>query len=94
MPMRKHPDMGADYAAPAVTIRARSPSLQSLNECELRAIENLFAWVAAEQDTAPETVRAVTEVRFGKDEVGQLERKDYDEVIRFLVDLRIDEYRN
>ena len=74
--------------------RVHSPGLDVLNAREMQAIENLFAWVAEEQDTARETVRSITEARFGADDVAGIERKDYDEVIRFLVDLRGDELRN
>jgi hypothetical protein len=65
-----------------------------MNERELGAIYSLFAWVAAEQDTAHETVRGITEAHFDTDDVAGLPRKDYDEVVRFLMDLRIDEMRD
>jgi hypothetical protein len=80
--------------SPAVTTRARSPGLQPLNRYELQAIENLFAWVAEEQDAALETVRSMTEASFGAHAVGAIPRKDYDEVIRFLLDLRLNDLRN
>lgn len=79
---------------PMVTTRVRSPGLEPLNSYELRAIENLFAWVAEEQDAAPETVRSMTEASFGAHDVGAIARKNYDEVIRFLLDMRLDEMRN
>jgi hypothetical protein len=88
MPTKKLPARADREAA------IQSPALQTVNERELQAIENLFAWVAAEQDTAPETVRSITEARFGTTDVTALPRKDYDEVIRFLVDLRIDDMRH
>jgi hypothetical protein len=74
-----------------MTTRAQSPDLEPLNTYELRAIKNGFAWVAEEQNAASETVRSVTESHFGVDDVAALPRKDYDEVIRFLVDLRLNE---
>ncbi len=64
-------------------------ALERLNAYELQAIKNLFAWAAAEQNTPEETVRGITAARFGVKDVGDLGRKDYDQVIRFLVDLRI-----
>ena len=64
-----------------------------MNERELGAIYSLFAWVATEQDAAPETVREMTEARFETADVDALPRKHYDEVIRFLMDLRLDELR-
>ena len=85
---------GATEVPPTVTTRVRSPGLEPLNRYELQAIENLFAWVAEEQDAAPETVRHITEARFGANDAGTLRRKDYDEVIEFLLDLRLDEIRN
>ncbi len=72
-----------------VITRARSPGMEPLNTYELQAVYNLFAWAAEEQDTAEETVRGITAARFGVEDVGALQRKDYDEVIRFLVGLRI-----
>jgi hypothetical protein len=77
-----------------VITRVHAPGIETLNTRELLAIQSLFAWIAAEQDTAPETVRVITETRFGAEDVSALPRKDYDEVIRFLVDLRIDEFCN
>jgi hypothetical protein len=77
--------------APRVSARVQSAALQTLNEWELQSIYNLFAWVAEEQDTAREKVQDITAVRFEVGDVTELARKDYDEVIRFLVDLRIDE---
>lgn len=81
-------------ATSQVTNLARSPSLTALNERELMSVYALCAWVANEQDTAQETVQAVTEARFGVNHVTKLPRKDYDEVIKFLIDLRIDEMKN
>jgi hypothetical protein len=78
---------------PKVT-RVRSPAIEPLNAYELQAIQTLFTWVAVEQDRAEETVQGITAAHFGADDVRDLPRKDYDEVIRFLVDLRIDELCN
>jgi hypothetical protein len=93
MPMKKKPARTELPAAPRMA-RVRSLAVQTMNERELGAIYSLFAWVAAEQDTAPETVREITKAQFRADDVTGLYRKDYDEVIRFLMDLRIDEMRN
>jgi hypothetical protein len=79
--------------APRATTGVQSPSFERLNGYELQAIENLVAWVAEEQDTAPEAVRSITEARFGMHSVAAVERKDYDDVIRFLVELRLDEVK-
>jgi hypothetical protein len=80
--------------AARVVTWVHSPAVQLMNEREMTVIHSLFAWVATEQDTNPDTVREITEARFASDEQGGLKRKDYDEVIRFLVDLRIDEMRD
>lgn len=77
-----------------VTDLAQSPTLSALNNHELTSVYALCAWVANEQDTAQETVQAMTEAQFGVNHVTKLQRKDYDEVIKFLVDLRIDEMKN
>jgi hypothetical protein len=95
MMTKNNAGMLASMALPMmVTTRARSPGLEPLNSYELQAIENLCAWVAKEQDAAPETVRSMTEASFGAHDVGAIPRKEYDEVIRFLLDLRLDEMRN
>lgn len=92
---RKHgPLRTCQDNAPPVRARVRSLALQTMNERELGAIFSLFGWVAAEQDTAPETVREMTETHFETDDVAGMPSKNYDEVIRFLMDLRIDEMRN
>ena len=93
MPTTKLP-MRLIEAAPRVSTRAHSAALQTLNEWELQSIYNLSAWVAAEQDTARDTVQGIMAAGFGVEDVTGLARKDYDEVIRFLLDLRIDELRD
>jgi hypothetical protein len=72
----------------------RSPSLDVMNQYEMTSIRALLAWAANEQKAPTETIQAVTEVRFNVDNVAQLPRKDYDEVIKFLIDLRLDEMKN
>jgi hypothetical protein len=91
MPMKNKPARTVIEAVPPVTARVRSRALQTMNERELGAIFSLFAWVATEQDTAPETVREIAAAHFATEDVTELPSKDYDEVIRFLMDLRIDE---
>jgi hypothetical protein len=59
-----------------------------LNAYELQAICNLFTWAAAEHGAAETKLRDITAEHFGVRDVRELQRKDYDEVIRFLVDLR------
>ena len=69
----------------------QSAELQALNNYELGALRSLFLWVATEQDTTPETVRRATEAHLEASDIADLPRKSYDDVIRFLVNLRIDE---
>lgn len=94
MPTKKTASLASGNETGQVTTRVLALGVETLNARELQAICNLFDWVAAEQDAAPETVREITGVRFGADNVTALPRKDYDEVIKFLVDLRIDEICN
>jgi len=93
---------GFDFEAPAqnaillkasshvigrITCREMSP----LNANELKSVNALLAYVAYNQQVEQETVQAVVEARFGVDQVEKLPQKDYEEVIRFLVDLSMDE---
>lgn len=74
-------------ATPQVTDRATAGSVKVVSKDDLRVIQTLFAWVANEQDTAPETVQSLTEAKFGVGHVGQIGEKSFDEVVRFLVGL-------
>lgn len=94
MPMKNQSARTDVEAAPRVKARVRSLALQTMNERELAAIYSLLAWVASEQDTSPEAVQEITAARFDTADVAGLSRKDYEEVIRFLMDLRIDEMRD
>ena len=91
MPTKKYATMPAHIEAGPKVTRVHSAGVELVNAIELQAIRNLFAWVAEEQDAAEETVESITAAHFGSDDVEDLARKDYDEVIRFLVDLRIHE---
>ena len=67
--------------SPPVTTRVvRAWRCNTMNERELQAIYSLLAWVAGEQDTAPETVRRITETVSASMMLPALARKDYDEV--------------
>jgi hypothetical protein len=81
----------ANDARPFSLTLIQSAEQQKLNKYELGAIQSLFLWVAMEQDTTPEIVRLVTQSRFEASDIAALPRKSYDDVIRFLVNLRIDE---
>ena len=77
-----------------VTNRAQAYGLLPLQTMELRSIYALFAWVANEQKAAPETVRGMTEARFNVADITRLRQRDYEDVIKFLVDLRLDELKH
>jgi hypothetical protein len=85
---------GRSSATWQVSSRAQSFGLKPLHDRELKSVHALLVWVANEQGAAPETVQAITETHFGVPDVKKLRQKDYDEVIKFLVDLRIDELRH
>jgi hypothetical protein len=76
----------------AGTGAGNSPGVETLNARELTAIENLFALAAIEQDTTKEKIRGITAAHFGTAAIAAVPRKDYDDVIRFLVEL-IDDLR-
>lgn len=76
----------------AGTAAGNASGVETLNARELTAIENLFALAALEQDTTRETIRSTTAARFGTAAIAAVPRKDYDDVIRFLVGL-IDDLR-
>ncbi len=90
---KNNPSAGMEVR-PAMTTPACRSGLEPFNTYELHVVESLFAWVAEQQDAAPETVRSVTEASFGADDVGAIPRKSYDEVVRFLLDLRLDDILN
>jgi len=67
-------------------LRAEEP----LNENELKSVSALLAYTAHTQHADEKTVRAIVETKFGVKDVTALPQKNYDEVIRFLVDLQLD----
>jgi hypothetical protein len=85
---------GQVEAAGQVRTKDQSHGLDLINRHELQAIDNLTAWVAEEQNIAPEAVRSVTEASFGVRNVGSLERHSYDQVIRFLLELGLGDIVN
>lgn len=74
--------------------RVLARQLATLNENELKSIYALLAYVAYNQNVQQETVEAMVEASFHVNHVSRIQNKSYDEVIKFLVDLRIDEMRN
>lgn len=72
----------------------RSREHQMLNQNELKTIYALLAYVAYNQHVKQDVVRHAVEKKFGVSDVDYLQQKDYEEVVRFLVDLRLDELKD
>ena len=77
-----------------VSDRLSWPEASTLNANELKSIYALLAYVAYQQQVQQQTVAAILGTRFGVEEVTQLKTKDYEEVIRFLVDLNVELMKN
>jgi|GEM_PF-6625648 hypothetical protein len=67
---------------------------RTLNELELMSVQALVAYVANDQTVSDVTVGAMVGAKFNAADVTGLRRKDYDEVIKFLIDLKIRETLN
>jgi len=67
---------------------------QTLSAEELKSVYALLAFVAHNENVPQETVQSIVEASFGVNHVAKLQHRSYDEVIRFLVDLRLDEVKN
>ncbi|MDD3288775.1 MAG: hypothetical protein PHX43_07230 [Alphaproteobacteria bacterium] len=65
--------------------------LKPLNENEMKSVYALLAYVAYNHNIKQDVVQHIVETKFGVASVDKLKQKDYEEVIRFLVDLRLDE---
>jgi hypothetical protein len=74
-----------------VTNRVHSSELQALNSRELQSIYSLLGYIAHNENVYQDQVENIVGDKFAVDQVAALKKKDYEEVIRFLVDLRIDE---
>ena len=66
----------------------------TLNELELKSVKAVIAYVAHMQTASDVTVSSILGAKFGASDVTELRQKDYDEVIRFLVDLNLKEAIN
>jgi hypothetical protein len=69
-------------------------SKNHLNHNELKSVRSLLAYIAHTQAASEETVRAILETTFGVDDFNSLPQKSYEDAIRFLVDLRLEEIMN
>lgn len=65
-----------------------------LNQNELRSVTAVIAYVAYKQKANEAIVETILTTKFGVDSVQDLTAADYDEAIRFLVDLNLDEVMN
>lgn len=77
-----------------VAERVSLPVVRTLNKLELTSISALLAYVCYNQNAAPETVQAIVEAKFGVNDITKIKESEYQRVIEFLVDLRIDEITN
>lgn len=80
------------------TFRSHLNALQSydapLNQNELKSVKAVIAYVAYTQNVSKETVSSVLTTAFGVESVTEISQGHYDDVIRYLVDLRMDEILN
>lgn len=89
-----HIDMQKTRAQYHFASNMQGYGLQPLRANELKSVYALLAWIANEQKASVDTVQSMTETQFRVKDVTSLQQKDYEEVIKFLVDLRIDELRH
>jgi hypothetical protein len=66
----------------------------SLNQHELTSVKALTSYVAHNQNTREDVVRAYLQAEFNVEDLANLRRGDYERVIEFLVDLRCDLLRH
>lgn len=69
-------------------------STYRLTPAESKSVQALMAYVAHTQSADEATVRAIVEAQFNVESVTHLQRRDYDAVIRFLVDVQLDLLKN
>jgi len=69
-------------------------SVPTLNDLEHNTIRSLIAYTAYSHKKAEALIEAATLEKFKTDAVNNIERKDFDEAIRYLVDLQPNELVN
>ena len=62
----------------------------ALNNLELQTIYGLLAWVEYEQEVRQDVAQMLLEAEFGVSHVSLLRQADYEAIVRYLIDLRID----
>jgi hypothetical protein len=82
-------DLCAQMAG-SMTARAQQP----LNEKEMLSIYALLAYTAHTQNVSQQLVQMMVEAEFGVNHVTKIMHRDYDNAVRFLVDLRVDHKRH
>jgi len=90
------PKAAQNPASPLKTYRRlkSAPEAATLNKMELTAITAVVAYVAHTQNASETTVVSILTSQFGVTKVDTLPSQKYDEAIRFLVDLKLDEVIN
>ena len=63
---------------------------QLMDKNQLKSLGALISYVSHEQNVDFETVKCIIEAKFGVDNIGQLKATNYDDIVRFIVDFRID----
>ncbi|MGE3623586.1 MAG: hypothetical protein AB7H77_06935 [Bdellovibrionales bacterium] len=74
--------------------RIQTRDMQPLNANELKSVYALLAYIANNENLRQETVQVIIEAKFNVNHITKIPHKDYEEVIRFLIDLRIDEMKH
>ena len=65
-----------------------------LSKTEITSVLAVLAYTAHHQKVSEDLVKEVVVKEFGVDDISQLKRQSYEDVIRFLVDLQIDTILN
>lgn len=78
----------------ALSSKPSSLEQESVGKQELISIAALVEYVAHEQNSDCETIHSIVLTRFSVDHLTQLRKMDYDNALKFLVDLRVNEVLN
>ncbi len=80
-----------DENKPMIMMKTPRPlSADTMSDRELTSIKALLAFMAHDHNISEESVREAVTSHFGVDDVKNLPRQKYDDVIRFLVDIQVD----
>lgn len=71
-----------------------SDELLPIDNGRLRSIATLCTWVANEQASHYETIHSIVLTRFSVAQLSQLRKMDFDNVVKMLVDLRVNDVLN